>query len=303
MLRVDEPSNSEGGPTEGPYIPDTVPYVPFKTQDEDPNDAPTDTAAIAAEERELLKEDAAARKKKEAIKTPPSPVPDPDMGAVEPAEGWSNKPEYTKPMPTAYFRGQAGYSKFYPPEARSYKYSRHLMVAVDGSKESERASEWAIKHLCRSGDLLHIVHVATAGTVDPHFSTYYSGPPDPRAVTDPEMVDLALNPEAQDAYWAAAVLRTEDMLDTIYKRLKATHGEMADAGQEMTSFPQPIELDAVLDTTWEPVAEVVLRKAMDHDVEMVVVSHHSKNWWEEALAGSVTKYLIDRSKLNVVVLH
>jgi hypothetical protein len=37
--------------------------------------------------------------------------------------GWSNKPEYTKPMPTAYFRGQAGYSKFYPPEARSYKVS------------------------------------------------------------------------------------------------------------------------------------------------------------------------------------
>jgi nucleotide-binding universal stress UspA family protein len=27
------------------------------------------------------------------------------------------------------------------------------------------------------------------------------------------------------------------------------------------------------------------------------------HWWEEALAGSVTKYLIDRSKLNVVVLH
>ena len=41
-----------------------------------------------------------------------------------------------------YFRGQAGYSKFYPPEARDYTFSRHLMVAVDGSKESERASEW-----------------------------------------------------------------------------------------------------------------------------------------------------------------
>ena len=37
-------------------------------------------------------------------------------------------------------------------------------------------------------------------------------------------------------------------------------GEIADAGEEMTPFPQPIELDAVLDTTWEPVAEVVLRK-------------------------------------------
>jgi|AntAceMinimDraft_12_1070368.scaffolds.fasta_scaffold127322_1 nucleotide-binding universal stress UspA family protein len=44
-------------------------------------------------------------------------------------------------------------------------------------------------------------------------------------------------------------------------------------------------------------------KAHDHGVEMVVVAHHSKNWWVEALAGSVTKYLIDRSKLNVVVLH
>ena len=44
-------------------------------------------------------------------------------------------------------------------------------------------------------------------------------------------------------------------------------------------------------------------EAMDHEVEMVVVAHHSKSWWEDALAGSVTKYLIDRSKLNVVVLH
>ena len=35
--------------------------------------------------------------------------------------GWDSKPEYTKPMPRAYFRGQAGYSKFYPPEARDYK--------------------------------------------------------------------------------------------------------------------------------------------------------------------------------------
>lgn len=36
-----------------------------------------------------------------------------------------------------------------PPPRQQY--ARHLMVAVDGSKESERASEWAIKHLCRSG--------------------------------------------------------------------------------------------------------------------------------------------------------
>ena len=33
-----------------------------------------------------------------------------------------------------------------------------------------------------------------------------------------------VDPDSQDAYWAAAVLRTEDMLDGIYKRLKASHG-------------------------------------------------------------------------------
>ena len=31
----------------------------------------------------------------------------------------------------------------------------------------------------------------------------------------------------------------------------------------MTRFPQPVELDAVLDTTFEPVADVVLHKAKD----------------------------------------
>jgi hypothetical protein len=36
-------------------------------------------------------------------------------------------------------------------------------------------------------DLLHIVHVSTAGAVDPHLATYYSGPPDPRSVIDSEI--------------------------------------------------------------------------------------------------------------------
>ena len=35
---------------------------------------------------------------------------------------------------------------------------------------------------------------------------------------------------------------------------------MADAGESMTPYPQPVELDAVLDTSWEPVAEVVMNK-------------------------------------------
>lgn len=71
----------------------------------------------------------------------------------------------------------------------------------------------------------------------------------------------------------------------------------------MTPFPQPVELDAVMDTTWEPVAEVVRQKAERCGAEMLVVAHHSKNWWEDWLAGSVAKDLIDKSDLNVVVVH
>ena len=71
----------------------------------------------------------------------------------------------------------------------------------------------------------------------------------------------------------------------------------------MTPFPQPIELDAVLDTPWEPVAEIVKRKAEDCGATMLVVCHHSKKWYEDFLVGSITKYLIDRSDLNLVIVH
>ena len=47
------------------------------------------------------------------------------------------------------------------------------MVAVDGSKESEHAVEWTIGHLCRSGDLLHIVHVETAGDMVDYVYLYF----------------------------------------------------------------------------------------------------------------------------------
>ena len=91
-----------------------------------------------------------------------------------PVTGWDTKP--TSIMPSAYFQGEVGYSKFYPPEARDYEYKRKLMVAVDGSAESERAVEWAIRHLCRSGDLLQIVHCCIAGAIDPRLASYYDGP-------------------------------------------------------------------------------------------------------------------------------
>jgi nucleotide-binding universal stress UspA family protein len=57
-------------------------------------------------------------------------------------------------------RGQAQFSKFYPSEARDFTFSRHVMLAVDGTHASEDAARWVIQNVVRSGDLLHLIHVA-----------------------------------------------------------------------------------------------------------------------------------------------
>lgn len=63
-------------------------------------------------------------------------------------------------------------------------YARHLMVAVDGTKESERAVEFTVEHLCRSGDLLHLMHVS----VDtPPLPTSTTGAPNIIAGLEPQI--------------------------------------------------------------------------------------------------------------------
>ena len=130
---------------------------------------------------------------------PPSPTATPTTSPPAPA-GWGANPEDAgapgapgpslsdaSVSPGAYFRGRAGYSKFYPPDAREATFARHLMVAVDDSEASEAAVRWSIANLCRSGDLLHVVHVSAAGEADPRALPGYVGPPDPRGVVEAEV--------------------------------------------------------------------------------------------------------------------
>ena len=131
---------------------------------------------------------------------PPSPSATPTTSPPAPA-GWGATPEDAgapaapgpslsdaSVSPGAYFRGRAGnFSKFYPPDAREATFARHLMVAVDDSEASEAAVRWSIANLCRSGDLLHVVHVSAAGEADPRALPGYVGPPDPRGVVEAEV--------------------------------------------------------------------------------------------------------------------
>ena len=102
-------------------------------------------------------------------------VGDPKGWDTSGAQNWDAKPtdeiSSNEKSPAAYIAGEVGYSKFYPPEARDYAYKRRIMVAVDGSVESEHAVQWAVQHICRSGDLLYIVHCAIS--IDPRLATFY----------------------------------------------------------------------------------------------------------------------------------
>ena len=70
--------------------------------------------------------------------TPPTWTPEePDVRGPADIKG---PPSVPGCEPAAFYHGLEGYSRFYLPEARSYDYSRHIMVAVDGSKASFDAS-------------------------------------------------------------------------------------------------------------------------------------------------------------------
>ena len=163
------------------------------------------------------------------------------------------------------------------------------MLAVDGTHASEDAARWCMQNVTRSGDLLHLIHVATPETLN-LFSI--SGPPGTEFVMD---VDW----ERRDQFWESVVRRTERLLDGTITNIIGK-----DASESNENFIRPpIELDAILDQKWAPVGEVLLKKANECGAEMIVVIKHHKTWLERTLTGSVSEFVIDQAKQAVVVYH
>ena len=196
--------------------------------------------------------------------------------------------------PSSFARGEAQFSRFFPPEARDFSYSRHIMIAVDGSPESVDATRWTIKNLVRSGDLVHLVHIAVPESAGSYLAL--ATPPGTE-------FNLDLDYEARDEFWKSAVKKTEEMLNEFCESV--THDETG-SGANMTPFTPPIELDAILDLTWEPVGELLLQKAKAMGAEFICVTQHHKSWLEKFLYGSVSNYIIGNDcepPMHVFVYH
>jgi nucleotide-binding universal stress UspA family protein len=185
---------------------------------------------------------------------------------------------------------QVQFSSFMPPEARDFKYARHLVLAVDGTKASEDAARWVIKNLVRSGDLLHLIHVA----VPESFSTlYYTGPPGSEITR--------ANWEMQEKMMEKCVEKTELMLE---KTISDIMPDDANGGEDMTPFRPPIELDCILDFSWDPIGSTLLRKTKAVNAACLIVVKHSKNWAQKLLSGSVSDWLINNADdIPVLVWH
>ena len=117
-----------------------------------------------------------------------------------------------QPPSGAFVRGQAQFSRFYPQEARDFTYSRHIMLAVDGTHASEDAARWCMQNVTRSGDLLHLIHVATPETLN-LFSI--SGPPGTEFVMD---VDW----ERRDQFWDCLLYTSPSPRDRTRSRMPSS---------------------------------------------------------------------------------
>lgn len=148
-----------------------------------------------------------------------------------------------------------------------------VLIAVDGSKESNDAAEFAHRLFGDSVDYL-VVTVAETGALvggampimDP---TFAGG----GAYIDPELaresVETALHEAEESASDAAAHadIHTRPIVET---------GEAGD---------------------------VICRVATDRNVDLVVVGSHQRNWLSRLLTPSVRNYLIDHAPCPVLVVR
>lgn len=158
---------------------------------------------------------------------------------------------------------------------------RTIVVAVDDSDASERACAWAAAHMCRGGDVLHLLHVIPAlPTV-----AYGAGPMS--GLTGSFM--YVLDPPTK-AFKQASEAYME----------KRFHKNLREKGVQ---FESDIALELV-DGSAGAIGKALLEKAESLNATAIVVGSHSRGGLPALLLGSVADWLWHRSaNIPVVVLH
>lgn len=156
------------------------------------------------------------------------------------------------------------------PSEAHWSYKRHLIVGIDNSANSTHALSWALQHMYRRGDKLHLVHVVPEPpTLHPWPGLYV--PPD-------------------DALERQEFKEAADMLLAAFTPLVARAGAPCDA-HLIVAAEDPSSIVSIL-----------LDKQADLEAAVLVVAPHSSGGLAEWWLGSVTKGLLAHSPVPVVVV-
>eukprot|EP00878_Enallax_costatus_P012141 GHUV01012675.1.p1 GENE.GHUV01012675.1~~GHUV01012675.1.p1 ORF type:complete len:179 (+),score=37.74 GHUV01012675.1:287-823(+) len=148
-------------------------------------------------------------------------------------------------------------------------YSRHIVIGIDNSLNSQDAVQWAIKNIYNTGDKFHLVHVIPEPpTLHPWPGVYI--PPD----------DALEREEFQEA-------------TTLVKEAFAP---LVNAAKVPTDVHLIVAVDAP-----ESIASLLWEKARDLAATCLVVASHGKSALQEFWAGSVTRNLLRKVSTPIVV--
>ncbi|KAG1670775.1 hypothetical protein FOA52_014003 [Chlamydomonas sp. UWO 241] len=152
---------------------------------------------------------------------------------------------------------------------------RHLLIPVDESKASRNAFQWAIDHLYRPGDTVHLFHVVTAG-VKVFINT-----------------DLGLDEIVDDGGENSRKLEEEarDYLTSTFVPVL-----------EEKKIPYQVEIVRFA-TDNESIGAVVCKRAAVLNAAAVVMAKHARGSIAEFFVGSVTSYCTHNCASPVLVMH
>lgn len=152
---------------------------------------------------------------------------------------------------------------------------RHVILAVDDSPASEKATEWAVDQLYREGDEFHLFHVI---------------PPAQYVVL---ATDIGLEEVVQD---------DPETQKRVEERARAFLTEKFASKLESKKVPYQIELVRFA-TDNDSIGAILCKRAEQLQAVAVVMAKHNKGAIKEFFIGSVTNYLTHHCKSPVVVMH
>eukprot|EP00884_Botryococcus_braunii_P020544 jgi/Botrbrau1/7173/Bobra.0300s0006.1 len=150
--------------------------------------------------------------------------------------------------------------------------ARNLVIAVDESKDALRAFNWALSHIYRPGDVLHILHVLPFVDTRPASGQLYYVPP----------ADQALE---------------EVMVEHAQQFIKENF--VAEAEKLGITF----EVDVVKGTCLQSTGQAVCSAAEKLQAAMLIVHTHRKSMVEKIMMGSVSAYCANHAKVPTLLLH